>query len=79
MANHFVNSPEEAPEAPTPKVSQEAGFPTCRYRINKGKIEDRMFDSNSIPEGKGWKDTPAGMAEEIEKKAAKAGKNGKGE
>jgi len=36
------------------------GYRTCKYRKNEnGEIEDRIFDSDEIPDG--WSDSPADL------------------
>lgn len=50
------------------------GHPCWRYRSGKkeGEFESKLFDSDEVPEGEGWIDSPARIGEqEAPKKAPK--------
>ncbi|MBY6005379.1 hypothetical protein KUV62_15750 [Salipiger bermudensis] len=46
-------------------MAEKKNPPEWGYRIADGKIEAKLFPEGRPP--RGWADTPAGMAEKIEK------------
>jgi hypothetical protein len=50
------------------------GHPTYMYRLNEGKVESQVFDSDSVPDG--WVDSPAKVGEKEEPKVVVKKKHG---